>query len=87
MCTDRYEGDGRVAEKFSSAQLSKVAHEDLDEFDELDDAAGKLGPVLRRAMARNRVTGLHHTGQWVDVGTPERLQSLDQWLHERARTS
>ena len=56
-------------------------------FDELDDAAGKLGPVLRRAMARNRVTGLHHTGQWVDVGTPERLQSLDQWLHERARTS
>ncbi len=56
-------------------------------FDELDDAAGKLGLVLRRAMARNRVTGLHHNGQWVDVGTPERLQSLDQWLHERARTS
>ena len=56
-------------------------------FDELADAAGKLGPVLRRAMACNRVIGLHHKGHWIDVGTPERLQSLDQWLHERARTS
>nr|WP_276512569.1 nucleotidyltransferase family protein [Marinobacter daepoensis] len=55
-------------------------------FDDLDDAAGKLGPVLRRAMARERVHGLHHTGQWIDVGTPERLQMLDHWLRQRPGT-
>ena len=71
-------------EKLTFSGIS-VLHRRL--FDELDDAAGKLGPVLRRAMACNRVIGLHHKGHWIDVGTPERLQSLDQWLHERARTS
>ena len=39
------QGDGRAAEKFSSAQLSKVAHEDLDEFDELDDADSRANDV------------------------------------------
>ena len=39
------QGDGRIAEKFSSAQLSKVAHEDLDEFDELDDADSRANDV------------------------------------------
>lgn len=55
-------------------------------FDDLDDAAGKLGPVLRQAMTRDRVQGLHHTGHWIDVGTPERLQALDHWLRQRPRT-
>lgn len=49
-------------------------------FEGLTDDAGKLGPVLRRAMANGRVRGLYHGGQWVDVGTPERLQALDQNL-------
>lgn len=39
------QGDGRIAEKFSSAQLSKVANEDLDEFDELDDADSRANDV------------------------------------------
>lgn len=49
-------------------------------FEGLDDQAGKLGPVLRQAISRGRVAGIHHTGKWVDVGTPERLQQLDQTL-------
>lgn len=49
-------------------------------FDGLTDRAGKLGPVLRGAMARGRVRGHYHRGQWVDVGTPERLQALDSLL-------
>ncbi|SFR46762.1 Nucleotidyl transferase [Marinobacter gudaonensis] len=52
-------------------------------FDGLSDQAGKLGPVLRRAMARKRVRGLYHPGQWVDVGTPERLHALDRQLDGR----
>lgn len=31
-------------------------------------------------MAEGRVSGHHHPGQWVDVGTPERLAELDRRL-------
>ena len=40
----------------------------------------KLAPLLSAAMAAGRISGEHHAGRWVDVGTPERLQSLDSDL-------
>ncbi len=40
----------------------------------------KLAPLLRAAMARDEVTGEHHRGRWTDVGTPERLATLDAEL-------
>jgi MurNAc alpha-1-phosphate uridylyltransferase len=40
----------------------------------------KLAPLLRAAIALGRVSGEHHTGHWVDVGTPERLRQLDENL-------
>lgn len=39
-----------------------------------------LAPLLRDAMAEGRVSGLHHRGDWTDVGTPERLEALDRRL-------
>jgi MurNAc alpha-1-phosphate uridylyltransferase len=39
-----------------------------------------LAPLLRAAIAENRVSGEHFAGRWVDVGTPERLRQLDQSL-------
>jgi MurNAc alpha-1-phosphate uridylyltransferase len=39
-----------------------------------------LAPILREAMARNEVSGEHYTGQWLDIGTPERLAELDASL-------
>ncbi|GHE20696.1 N-acetylmuramate alpha-1-phosphate uridylyltransferase MurU [Halomonas urumqiensis] len=39
-----------------------------------------LAPLLRAAMALHRVSGQHHRGAWVDVGTPERLADLDRRL-------
>ena len=38
----------------------------------------RLAPLLREAMATDRVSGQIHTGRWVDVGTPERLVALDE---------
>ena len=40
----------------------------------------KLAPLLRAAMLRDAVSGEHHTGRWTDVGTPERLATLDRSL-------
>ncbi|MGZ0020616.1 N-acetylmuramate alpha-1-phosphate uridylyltransferase MurU [Nitrosomonas sp. wSCUT-2] len=42
--------------------------------------AVKLAPLLRRAIAEGKVTGQHYSGQWIDVGTPERLELLDKQL-------
>jgi MurNAc alpha-1-phosphate uridylyltransferase len=41
-----------------------------------------LGPLLREAIARQQITGQAYTGQWTDVGTPDRLAALDQQLRE-----
>ncbi len=39
-----------------------------------------LAPLLRAQIAHNKVSGEHYTGRWVDVGTPQRLQELDNML-------
>jgi MurNAc alpha-1-phosphate uridylyltransferase len=41
----------------------------------------KLAPLLRAEISQARVTAEHYRGHWVDVGTPERLQALDQQLN------
>jgi MurNAc alpha-1-phosphate uridylyltransferase len=37
----------------------------------------KIAPVLRSAIDRDAITGTHYRGAWTDVGTPERLASLN----------
>jgi len=49
-------------------------------FDDAPEGGFPLAPLLRRAMAAGRVSGEHYCGQWVDVGTPERLYQLDAAL-------
>ncbi|TAM48381.1 MAG: nucleotidyltransferase family protein [Gammaproteobacteria bacterium] len=39
-----------------------------------------LAPLLRAAMAQNKVSGEYYGGRWRDVGTPERLTALEQEL-------
>ena len=39
-----------------------------------------LAPLLRDAMAKGLVSGEHYRGQWMDVGTPQRLRALDERL-------
>ncbi|MCX7144478.1 MAG: nucleotidyltransferase family protein [Proteobacteria bacterium] len=39
-----------------------------------------LAPLLRKAMAADQVSGEHYRGRWHDIGTVERLQSLDAEL-------
>lgn len=49
-------------------------------FTGLPGGERKLAPLLRQAMAENKVTGERFSGNWFDIGTPERLEELDEWL-------
>ena len=63
------------AEKLTFSGIG-IYHKDL--FKDLEfGAPAKLAPLLRAAMAQNKVTGEKYTGPWHDVGTPQRLQELN----------
>ncbi|MGP1717666.1 MAG: N-acetylmuramate alpha-1-phosphate uridylyltransferase MurU [Methylophilus sp.] len=57
-----------------------VYHPDLFQSVKRGEAA-KLAPLLISAMQQGLVSGQHHTGIWHDIGTPERLTQLDEWLN------
>ena len=56
-------------------------------FANLPVGKAPLAPLLRQAIAQGLVTAEHHAGAWVDVGTPERLAELDQYLQVQKHES
>ena len=42
-----------------------------------------LAPLLRQAMKEGKVTGELYDGEWLDIGTPERLERLNAELMNR----
>ena len=73
-------GDNRPALTFSGVGIYRKAL-----FAGCRPGRFPLAPLLREAMARGRVGGIHHPGGWVDVGTPARLRELDERLQARRR--
>ena len=61
--------------KYTFAGIS-VLHPKL--FDNCEPGIFPLAPLLKEKMAESRVTGELHQGYWLDVGTPERLQTLEK---------
>jgi MurNAc alpha-1-phosphate uridylyltransferase len=51
-------------------------------FADHEGGAFPLWPLLREAAIRGQVSGEVHEGRWSDVGTPQRLQALEQSLEE-----
>ena len=49
-------------------------------FKDLPKGKLALAPELRKAMQREKVSGELFTGDWRDIGTPERLNELDSFL-------
>jgi len=49
-------------------------------FEGCESGRFPLLPLFRRAMAARRLRGRLHTGEWWDVGTPQRLAELDSKL-------
>ena len=63
------------AEKLTFSGIG-IYHQDLFKGIEIG-ASAKLAPLLREAMAQNKVSGEKYSGPWHDVGTPQRLQELN----------
>jgi MurNAc alpha-1-phosphate uridylyltransferase len=57
-----------------------VYHPQLFKDLKVGDVA-KLAPLLRQAMAAGKVQGELFSGFWMDIGTPERLEELNQRLN------
>ena len=52
-------------------------------FDNLAEGSRKLGGLLRTKIAERRVSGQKFTGFWLDVGTPERLEELNNVIKQK----
>ncbi len=72
--------DGRVTEAGEERRLTysglAVLHPRL--FDGCEPGVFPLRPLLAKAMAAGAVSGERHGGQWLDVGTPERLREAER---------
>lgn len=55
-----------------------VLHPEL--FADCAGGAFRLAPLLREAIAHNQVSGEQFAGRWVDVGTQERLATVEALL-------
>ena len=53
-----------------------VLHPDF--FHGCSDGVFPLRPLMQRAMAEKLLTSEHYRGEWIDVGTPERLQEAER---------
>lgn len=83
------QGSGHIQERSSGHQsltFSGIGVYEPQLFASLNaQQAAPLAPLLRSAMRDGEVLGDHHTGLWMDIGTPERLHELDGQLKEQAR--
>lgn len=78
------QSDGRVRNRrpeVSALTFSGIGIYDPSLFDGISGTQpAALAPLLRQAMERGTVIGNRHDGEWMDIGTPERLQHLDTRL-------
>ena len=75
--------DGQIEEGLASQPRLTysgiaVLHPQL--FTGCPEGAFKLAPLLRTAMQEGLISGEHYTGQWIDVGTRERLAEVERLL-------
>ncbi len=74
--------NGRVHEDHDAADARltfsgiSVMHKNL--FKDLPIQPRSFVPLLQEAMQADKVSGEVHTGLWIDVGTPERLQEVNK---------
>ncbi|NJD31020.1 MAG: nucleotidyltransferase family protein [Gammaproteobacteria bacterium] len=78
--------EGRIVEESGERlTFSGVGVYRPELFDGCRDGVFKLAPLLRAAARQGRVGGEVHDGEWLDIGTPQRLAELDARLRRGSR--
>lgn len=73
--------DGRVTDRAPKLTFSGIGLYQPALFAAITRGSkAPLAPLLRAQIAAGRVSGEHHRGQWLDIGTPARLDELDKQL-------
>ena len=67
------------ADKYTFAGISVISPRLLDGI--VTGQAAALAPLLRKAMIKFQVTAAIITDNWVDVGTPERLEQVNEFIN------
>jgi len=77
--------DGRVRAEGIGNKLTwtgiRIMHPAL--FGGCSDGVFSVVPLLKNAMSNGLVTGEYYSGQWLDVGTPERLLDANRIAEEK----
>lgn len=66
-------GDGNT----NSLTFSGIALYHPRFFSEVTPVKAPLAPLLKLAIEKGQICGIHHRGVWCDVGTPERLDKIN----------
>jgi len=73
--------DGRIANETPKLTFSGIGIYQPGLFAGIPrGSVAPLAPLLRAQIALGKVSGEHHRGSWVDVGTPQRLDKLDRQI-------
>ena len=66
------------ADKYTFAGISVISPRLLDDI--VTGQAAALAPLLRKAMIKFQVTAEIIKDSWIDVGTPERLEQVNEFI-------
>ena len=75
--------DGNLVVDSKQYTFSGIGYYSPKLFESVPYGKSALAPLLRAAMKEGKVTGELYEGEWLDIGTPERLELLNAQLMNR----
>jgi MurNAc alpha-1-phosphate uridylyltransferase len=75
--------DGNLVVDNKQYTFSGIGYYSPKLFESVPYGKSSLAPLLRAAMREGKVTGELYEGEWLDIGTPERLERLNAELMNR----
>ena len=72
--------DGELVLDSKQYTFSGIGYYSPKLFKDMPYGKSSLAPLLRQAMKEGKITGELYEGEWLDIGTPERLEKLNEAL-------
>ena len=76
------EGHANTEQEGEALTFSGISILNPKLFEECAEGAFKLAPLLIKGMSAQQITAEKYQGYWLDVGTPQRLNELNEHLNK-----